>query len=73
MARISVLYLRNGHYGEFNAKSSELTEQQMVDEMYSKSLPGLAFRFLGESGVILPTGCTGDHRLYIESPNRIPA
>ena len=73
MVRVSVLYCRDGKYGESVYKSSELTAQQMVDEMYAKVNPGIALRFLGENGVILPTGYDGDPRLYIPARAAVTA
>ena len=49
------------------------TAQQMVDEMYAKVNPGIALRFLGENGVILPTGYDGDPRLYIPARAAVTA
>jgi hypothetical protein len=65
MARLTVQFERNGEYGERVYKSEALSEQQMADEMYAKVLPGIALRFIGDYGIVMPTGYSGDSRLYI--------
>lgn len=65
MAKVIVQYHANEQYGEFTARSDALTAQQMVDKMHETAKPGVDLRFLGDGGVILPTGYEGDARLYI--------
>lgn len=65
MAKVIVQYHANEQYGEFTARSEELSAQQMVDEMHEKAKPGVHLRFLGEGGILTPTGYQGDARLYI--------
>jgi len=67
MNRVTVQYCVNGRYGEMTAKSAEMTHQQMVDEMHKTGNPGISFRFIGDGGILVPTGYTGDNRGYILS------
>lgn len=65
MTKVTVQYCVNGQYGEFIAKSEELDAQSMVDKMWTTGKPGITFRFLGDHGILTPTGFTGDVRVYI--------
>jgi hypothetical protein len=66
MTRLTVQFHARGQYGEFTAKSEELSEQEMADKMHAEAKPGVALRFLGSDGVVVPTGYEGDGRVYIE-------
>ena len=63
--RVTVQYCARGQYGEFTAKSKAMTSQQMVDHMYAELVPGISIRFIGEKGIMVPTGFNGDPALYI--------
>jgi hypothetical protein len=67
MNRVTVQYCIGGQYGEFVAKSDVLDCQAMVDEMWKTAKPGIEFRFLGESGVMVPSEYDGevDARMYL--------
>ena len=67
MTKVTVQYQVNSQYGEFVAKSVELSAQEMIDKMYASAKPGIAFRFLSENGFMVPTGYNGDERVYIAS------
>jgi len=52
MERLTVQYRVGGQYGEFTAKSSALTAQQMVDKMVSEAKPGIYLRIMDGNGVL---------------------
>jgi hypothetical protein len=55
MTRVTVNYKVRGMYGEFVAKSSTLTAQQMVDKMHAEAKPGIDLRFFDGNGLLFPS------------------
>jgi hypothetical protein len=71
--RITVQYYVDGRYGEMTARSKEHTPQQLVDHLHSCTKIGVAVRFLGDNGIITPTGYKGNAIKYIPSPKTLDA
>jgi hypothetical protein len=63
--RVTVRFYHNGEYGEVVAKSKTSTCQEMVDSMHRTANKGIKLKFLGEYGILVPTGYKGDPKEYI--------
>ena len=66
MHRLTIQYRENGEYGEMVARANNLDEQALADSLHKAAKPGVALRFLGMDGIVVPTGWTGNAQEYIE-------
>lgn len=66
MRRLTIQFRTNGARGEMVARSNNLDEQALADLLHKTAKPGVALRFLGMDGIVVPTGWTGNAQEYIE-------